>query len=348
MALLEERSLHTMGRRRMSSHRATAVIALVALGIFLAPLHAYSQAGRTARIAVLVPSEPETARDTKGSLIWAFRQGLHELGYVEGQNIVVDYRYAHGKMELVPELITELVQLKPDVLVAPSGPVALAAKRATQTIPIVFGADDPVGMGLVASLARPGGNLTGSAVAVDSQFSAKWVELLKEAAPRISRVDILHDPHDLPLRNLPDLQSAAERLGLRLRVLEVGELRDIDSAFAAMDRERGGSFIVLAEPFFVGQRSRIAALATKHRVPVMYAFRVFVEAGGLISYGPNLLEIWRRYATYADRIVKGAKPGDLPIEQATKFDLMVNLRAAKALGLTIPESILLRADEVIR
>ena len=268
----------------MSSHRVTVVIAFVALGIFLGPFHANAQAGRVTRIAVLVPSEPETARDAKGSLIWAFRQGLQDLGYVEGQNVIIDYRYAHGRMERVPELIAELIRLNPDVLIAASGPAALAAKRATQTIPIVFGADDPVGMGLVAILAQPGGNLTGSSVAVDSQFSAKWVELLKEAAPRIARVDVLHDRHDpLPIRNLPDLQGAAERLGLKLRELEVGEPRDIDSAFATMGRARGGSFIVPAEPLFNANRSRIVALAAKHRVPVMYAFRVFVDAGGLMS-----------------------------------------------------------------
>jgi putative ABC transport system substrate-binding protein len=332
----------------MSPLRVTAVIALFALGIFLAPLHADAQAGKMARIAVLVPSESEAARDTTGSLIWAFRQSLQGLGYVEGRSVVVDYRYAHGKMERAPELIAELIRLNPDVLIAPSGPVALAAKRATQTIPIVFGADDPVGMGLVASLAQPGGNLTGSSVAVDSQFSAKWVELLKEVAPRISNVDILHDPHDpLALRNLPALQSAAERLGLKLRVVEVGEPRHIDSAFAAMGRERGGAFIVLAEPLFNANRNRIVALAVKHRLPVMYAFRLFVDAGGLMSYGPNLPQIWRRYAIYVDKILKGAKPANLPVEQSTQYELLINLKAAQALGLTIPQSLRVRADELV-
>jgi putative ABC transport system substrate-binding protein len=319
---------------------------LVSGGLLAAPLTAEGQpVGKVPRLGVLVVSEPVSPTDPN---VGAFRRGLSEFGYVEGQNIIVEYRYAYGRTERAPALVAELIGLKPDVLVT-SGPTALAAKNATQTIPIVFIAmGEPVGYGLAASLARPGGNATGSALIVDSGFMGKWVELLKETAPRISRVGWLHDLN-MPVSTLyqGDLQTAAAGRGLKFRYVEVREIGEIDSAFAAMSKARGG-FVVPPQPFFFTHRDRIAEIAAKRRVPAIYGFRAFADAGGLISYGLNLPDLWRRAATYVDKILKGAKPADLPVEQPTKFELVINLKTAKALGLTIPPSLLARADEVIQ
>jgi putative tryptophan/tyrosine transport system substrate-binding protein len=345
--LFADARLRCSGHTVISRRRFLTGVA-IGLAPIGAPAHAQEykaqQSGKVPRIGVLVVSEPVSPTDPN---VGAFRQGLRELGYLEGQNIVVEYRYAHGRTERAPELVAGLIGLKPDVVVA-SGPTALAAKNATQAIPIVFIATgEPVGYGLVASVARPGGNATGLALIVDAGFMGKWVELLKEAAPRISRVGWLHDLN-MPISTLyqSDLQTAAAGRGLKFRYVEVHEVGEIDSVFAAMGKERGG-FIVPPQPFFLTHRDRIVAFAAKHRVPAIYGFRAFADAGGLMSYGLNLPDLWRRAATYVDKILKGAKPGDLPVEQPTKFELVINLKTAKVLGLTIPPSLLARADEVI-
>jgi putative ABC transport system substrate-binding protein len=317
----------------------------ITLGLLAAPLVAEAQqVGKVPRIGVVVVPEPESPTEPN---VGAFRQGLRDLGYVEGQNIAVEYRYLHGRSERASEQVTGLLGLKVDMIVA-SGPTALAAKNATETIPIVCVATgDPVRLGLVASLARPGGNVTGLALIVDAGFIGKWMELLKEAAPRISRVGYLQDLRmGVPREHLPDLQPAAQGLGVKIRYVEVRELPEIDTVFAAMSKERGG-LIVPTAPFFFTHLRRIVELAAKHRVPTIYGFRPFAEAGGLMSYGLNLPDVWRRSATYVDKILKGAKPADLPVEQPTKFELVINVKNAKALGLTIPPSLLLRADQII-
>jgi putative ABC transport system substrate-binding protein len=299
-------------------------------------------AGKVWRIGVLVVSEPESPTEPN---VRAFRERLRDLGYIEGQNITVEYRYLHGRTDRAPEMIAELIRLKVDLIVA-SGPTALAAKQATQTIPIVFvAAGDPVFYGLVTSLANPGGNATGLALIADGGFIGKWMGLLKEAAPTISRVGYLHDAN-MGLSKVPGLQAAAQGLGLKLQYIEVRTLPEIDPVFAAMSKRRGG-VVVSVGPFFVTHPERIVALASKHRVPAIYGLRMFADAGGLMSYGLDLPDLWRRGATFVDKILKGTKPADLPVEQPTKFELVINLKTAKALGLTIPQSLLLRADQVI-
>jgi putative ABC transport system substrate-binding protein len=316
----------------------TALTAVFLMGVVAGPLVSGAQeAGKVARLGVVVVSESESPPDPN---ILAFRQGLRELGYVEGQNLVVDYRYAHGRADRAPGLVAELIALKVDVIVA-AGPTALAARNATRTIPIVcVAAGDPVRFGLVASLARPGGNVTGLALIVDESFVGKWMDLLVEAAPRITRVGYLHDTH-MALPG-PDLGA----LGPKLRRVEVRALSDLDRAFAEIGKQRGG-LIVPPAPFFLTHRGRIPELAAKHRVPAVYGFPAFADAGGLMSYGLDLRDVWRRATTYVDKILRGAQPRDLPVEQPTKHELVVNLRTAKNLGLTIPASLLLRADRVI-
>ena len=318
------------------------------LGTLCAPLAAEAQQpGKVWKIGVLVPVEPESPTEPN---VAAFRQGLHDLGYVEGQNIAVEYRYAHGKAELYQQLAVELVRLTVDVMVVGSGVPTLAAKNATQTIPIVGVSmgGDPVGTGLVASLARPGGNVTGVSGLIGGGFVAKWMELLKQAAPRITRVWVLRDSRNpFNERFLPDLQAAAQALGLKLQTRAVSELSELDSVLAAMSKERGSGLIVFGEALFFPHRSRIPELVAKHRLPTIYGFRVFVDAGGLMSYGYSLPDLWRRAATYVDKILKGAKPADLPVEQPTKFELVINLKTAKALGLDVPLHLQQRADEVI-
>jgi putative ABC transport system substrate-binding protein len=320
---------------------------LITLALLVAlPATEAQQAGKMPRLGVLVPAEPPSPAEPN---LAAFRHGLRDLGYVEGQTIAVEYRYAHGVGERFPELVGELVRLPVNVLVVGSGPAALVAKSATQTIPIVVaGAGDPVGSGLVASLARPGGNITGLSLAFGEGFSGKWLELLTEVSPQVSRVGYLYHPASTSRAYIRDLQIAAQALGVTLQLLEVRELTQVDSAFAAMSQEGGGALIVMGEPLFFPHRSRLPELAAAHRLPVIYTFRVFVEAGGLMSYGVSLPDIWRRAATYVDKILKGAKPADLPVEQPIKFELVINFKTAQALGITIPPSLLILADEVIQ
>ena len=316
--------------------------------LLVAPLAAEAQqAARIARIGYLVPNlgaSPETHE--------AFRQGLRDLGYVEGRNLVIEYRSAEGKLERLPALAAELVALKVDVIVAPNTVAALAAKQATRTLPIVFAAAaDPVTSGLVTSLARPGGNVTGLSN-LAPELVGKGLELVRQAVPGISRVAVLWQPGAIDERTEKDrlkrADVAARALGVRLQVVEARGPEDFDRAFSDMTRARSDALTVLGSSMFDTERRRLVALAAKNRLPAVYAWREFVDAGGLMSYGANLADMYRRAATYVDKILKGARPGDLPVEQPTKFELVINLKTAKALGLTIPPALLARADEVIQ
>ncbi|MBI3031469.1 MAG: ABC transporter substrate-binding protein [Candidatus Rokubacteria bacterium] len=277
-------------------------------------------------------------------------KGLSDLGRVEGQSIFIEWRYAEGKVERLPALAAELVSLKVDVLVASAAPASLAAKRVTSTIPIVsVYTADPVGLGLVESLARPGGNVTGiSALARD--YTGKMLELLGEARPRLRRVAVLGDAENPTYEvYLKELQPAAQRLRLTLQPVEVRGPGELDKAFLMMTKgEKPDGVFVMHQPFTFVHRKRIVELAAKTRMPAVYGSREYAQDGGLIGYGASIPDIYRRAATYVDKILKGARPADLPVEQPTRFELVVNLKTAKALGLTIPQSVLIRADEVIR
>jgi putative ABC transport system substrate-binding protein len=278
--------------------------------------------------------------------IEAFRQGLRELGYVEGQTILLEIRWAEGRVERMPELVAELVGLKVDVLVASTFPAALAAKNATQTIPIVMMVPDPVGLGLVSSLSRPGGNVTGLSYLTE-EIIAKSLQLLKELVPGLARVGVLRNP----LNFLPSLRKAqevaAQRLGVALEGLEVRGPEDFEAAFATAKQRNAQALLDLGGAVTSTYTSRVTALAASSRLPAMYGSREFPDAGGLMSYAPSSVFLFRRAATFVDKILKGAKPADLPIEQPTKFELVVNVKVAKTLGLTVPPSLLVLADEVI-
>jgi len=279
----------------------------------------------------------------------AFRQGLRELGYVEGQNLIIESRYAEGSEERLPDLAAELVRLKVEVIVAGGSSTIRAAQHATRTIPIVMaGSYDPVGRGLVASLARPGGNTTGVST-LGAELPGKRLELLKETVPQSARVAVLANPaaggYESVMHNLT---GAAQALGLQLRIVELRRAEELDTAFATMTREGVDALIVVPDRALMdGLRGRTVDLAATHRLPAMYDGREYVAAGGLMSYGPSLLDMFQRAATYVDRILKGAKPADLPVAQPTKFELVINLKTAKALGLTVPPSLLFQANEVI-
>ena len=321
---------------------------LIAAGALLAaPLVAEAQqAAKVARIGYL-----SNRLGAYPHLQEAFRQGLRDLGYVEGRNLVIEYRDAEGKTERLPALAAELVALKVDVIVAPNTVAALAAKHVTRTLPIVVAvAADPVASGLVTSLARPGGNVTGLSI-LASELVGKCLELLAQAVPAASRVAVLWTPGVLGERTDQDMLKGAEAagraLGVRLQFVEARGPADFDRAFSDMARTRAGALTVLASHVFVNERRRLVDLAAKHRLPAVYPWREFVEAGGLMAYGPSIADLYRRAATHVDKILKGTKPADLPVEQPTKFELAINLKAAKALGLTVPPSLLQRADQVI-
>jgi putative ABC transport system substrate-binding protein len=323
-------------------HRRT-FLATLAGGLLAAPLAAQAQqAAKIARIGFLRSGSPPDP------YVEVFRQGLRELGYVESQSIAIDVRYARGDPDQLVALAAELVRLKVDVLVTSGLPAIVAAKHATTVIPIVFpaGGGDPVADGLVISLARPGGNITGLTVG-PPELEGKRLELLKEAVPSLSRVAALANAASAALK-LRAAESAGRKLGITLQTQEVREPGEFEGAFAAMRKGRPDALIVLSDSLFTNQRARIVDLAAKSRLPAVYDVRLFPERGGLMSYGPNIADLFRRSATYVDKILKGAKPGDLPIEQPTKFELVINLKTAKALGLTIPQSLLRRADEVIQ
>jgi putative ABC transport system substrate-binding protein len=326
-------------------------VLLAVLCLLVAPLVVEGQPPtKVPRIGYLetAPAEFPVAR----ALLAAFRQGMHERGYVEGQTFVIEYRAAAGRVELLPGLVAELASLKVNVIVASSTPAALAAKQATTTIPIVSAVmADPVADGLVASLARPGGNLTGLTFLAPA-LVAKRLQLLKEAVPGMSHVAALLHPGVYGEHTMRDMlketEVAAQTLGVQLQVLEARSPNDFDRAFSAMMTNSASALIVFPSPMFYGEHRRLVDLVAKHRLPAIYAFKEAVAAGGLMSYGTSIPDLSRRAATYVDKILKGAKPADLPVEQPTQFDLVVNLRTAKALGLTIPPSVLARADEVIQ
>jgi len=312
--------------------------------VLSAPLAAQAQqAGKVYRVGFLWDS-PAVFPDA----IEAFRRGLRDLGYVEGRTIAIEYRWADGKPERMREFAEELVRLKVDVIVAPSSVYAEAAKRATSTIPIIFMSHaDPIGSGHVASLARPGGNITGLSIMM-TETNAKGLELLKEAVPGLSRVAVVWDPAT-PSHGpgLKAVEVAGRALGLRLQPVAVRSATEFDSAFSAIIRERADGVLVLSTPIFIAGARRLAELAMKHKLPTMFGPTVHAETGGLMSFGPDRTDLYRRGAGYVDKILKGTKPADLPVQQPTKFELVINMKTAKALGITIPQSILVRADKVI-
>ena len=318
-------------------------------GILTAPLAAEAQqSGKVPRIGYL-------ANTRAGNLYVpeAFLQGLRDLGWVEGRNVTIEYRDAEGKLERLPALAAELVALKVDVIVTAGGtPAAQAAKQTTRTIPIVFiAAADPVTSGLVTSLARPGGNVTGSSN-LTPELVGKFLELLTQAVPGVGLVALVFEPGTVPERTDQDILRAADvaarALGVRLQVIAVRGPADFDKAFSDMTRAHAGAVAMLGSTMITRERRRLVDLAAKHRLPAVYTWRWFVDAGGLMAYGLNVADLFRRTAGYVDKILKGAKPADLPVEQPTKFELVINLKTAKALGLTIPPSVLARADQVIQ
>jgi putative ABC transport system substrate-binding protein len=311
----------------------------------MAPLAAEAQPSPKApRIGVLSGSALTATVRSRD----AFLQGLHALGYVEGQTIVLEERWAGGKPERLPDLAAELVRLQVAIIVAGSAPAARAAGQATERIPIVLAGGDAVGTGLITDLARPGGNITGLATNA-AELSAKWLELLKEAVPATSRVAVLSLPES-PFAQAAwqAMQVAAPALGVQLQSLRVRDADALEGAFAAMSREHADALVVLPGPVFNMHRARIIELAARSRLPTMWEWREAVAAGGLLAYGTDHASLWRRAATYVDKILKGAKPADLPMERPMKFELVLNLKTAKALGITMPPSLLLLADEVIQ
>jgi putative ABC transport system substrate-binding protein len=276
-----------------------------------------------------------------------FQQRLHELGYVESQTMVLETRYARGREDRLAELAAELVQLKVDVIYAAGDQVILAAKRATTTIPIIMVACDAVAAGLVSSLAQPGGNITG-VTCLSSEIAGKRLALLKEVVPKVSRLGIVWNPTD-PGKNVEwkNTEVAAQGLGMHVRSLEVREARDVNRLGAAITRERPDAVVVLGDSLTITNRMLIVETFAKTRVPVIYGYRQFVDAGGMMAYGPNLADMYRRAAEYVDKVLKGARPGDLPVEQPSRFDLVINVKAARALGLVVPPSLTLQAEQII-
>jgi putative ABC transport system substrate-binding protein len=319
-------------------------VTLLAFALLAAPIVAEAQpAGKVYRIGYL---ETGVVRPRPWE---AFRERLRELGYVEGQTVAFETRWADGEIDRLPGLAAELVRLKVDVVVTAGSPAARAAKNTTTSIPIVMATGgDPVGLGLVATLARPGGNVTGLTT-LSRELSGKRLEMLREALPRVSRMGMLwHRTSDIDALTRRETEEAAQTLGIPLKAHGVDGPDDFARAFSAIVADRAGAVLVATSPMFFGHRRQLADLAQKHRLPIMFAFREYAEAGGLMAYGPSYTELFQRAAGYVDRILKGAKPADLPVEQPTKFELVINLKTAKALGLTIPPSVLARADEVIQ
>lgn len=307
---------------------------------------AVAQPKKVFRIGFLSSVSPETY----SHLYTAFLQGLRDLGYVEGQNTVIEARWAAGKTERLPDLAEELVRLKVDLIVSTGGTVtALAVKKVTTTIPVAFTAGgDLVKVGLIASLARPAGNLTGLSL-LTVELGTKRLELLKEAFPKVRRVAVLGNSTNAAYATqVSEAQAAAKALALQLQVLEVRGPNDFESAFSTMTERGAGALLVSTDPMLYAERKKIVDLAARSRIPAIYEFKEFVEAGGLMSYGTNIVDVYRRLAVYVDKIVKGAKPGDLPVEQPTNFEFFINLKTAKTLGLTIPPNVLMRADKVIK
>ena len=322
------------------------VLALCAMLFALCASAEAQQPKKIPRIGALFPGYPATysPRTT------AFLQGLQELGYVEGENIMIEWRWAEDKAERLPDLAAELVRFNPEVIIANGTPAIKALQNATRTIPIVMaGVGDPVGIGLVESLARPGGNLTGLSV-LAPELSGKRLELLKEVVPGLFRVAVILNPTNSVYRpELQDTQDAARALRLQTEpILEVTDLNTLGEGFTKLNRDRIRAFLPLTDPIFFSIRVQIVEYAAKSRLPAVYVDSAFPDAGGLMSYGPNIPDLYRRAAMYVDKILKGTKPADLPVEQPTKFELVINLRTAKQIGLMIPPNVLARADRVIR
>ena len=322
--------------RLMIAKRATVIILL----LLTVPGGAFAQAGRLPRVGVLVSG-------SESRFLPSFREGMRALDYIEGRNYLLVVRAAEGAYDRLPGLVAELIEFKPDIIVTSGVPSALAAKRATTIPTIAVSVGDPVGVGLVTNLARPGGHITAlSHFAAD--LSAKQVDVFKQAIPTLSRIAVLYNStNPLHPRYWQETQEAAQALGVGLLRLVVRDTKELVHAIETLPRERGAGLLVLSDGFFNAQPARIAQLAKASRLPMMAPYREFVEAGGLLSYGPNLPEIYKRAAVYVDKILKGAKAGDLPVEQPTKLELIINLQTAKALGLTISASLMLRADQVI-
>jgi putative ABC transport system substrate-binding protein len=315
------------------------------LSLLTAPLAAEAQSSPPVpRIGVLAAfSLTAEARNRD-----AFRHGLHALGYVEGQTILLEERWAEGQPERLPDLAAELVQLPVALIVAGNVPAARAARQATERIPIVLASGDAVGTGLIANMARPDGNITGLATNV-GELTGKWLELLKEAVPALSHVAVLADP-DMPITGLAlqEMQGVAPRLGVQLHTLRVRALGELEGAFAAMNREHVDALVVVPGSVAHTHRAHINALAARNRLPTIWELRDAVVDGGLLAYGPDGASMWEHAATYVDKLLKGAKPGDLPVERPRKYELVINLKTAQELGLTIPPTLLFQADEVIR
>jgi putative ABC transport system substrate-binding protein len=327
--------------------RSTGLPLLFILGLLTLPLAAEAQpAGKVYRIGLLDYSAPDPARQA-----WwvAFRDQMRQLSYVEGQNVRFEPRWAQGDDGRLPRLAAELVGLKVDLIVTGGTNAAVAAKRATSTIPIVTATGaDPVAVGVAASLRQPGGNVTG-VTSITSELAGKRFEILRTVAPGASRIAILWDERNAASRLAVDgTEAAAKTANVTIRNVPVHSPAEIEAAFATVDRDRAGALSIVPSPMFFSHRKRFAELALKHRLPTVVGSREYVEAGGLVSYSPDYPDLFRRAATFVDKILKGARPADLPIEQPTKFELVINLKTAKALGLTIPPSLLARADEVIQ
>lgn len=325
--------------------RWAVLAALLPLAVLEVPLLACAQAPpKIPRVGVI------GERSTADPFIAAFRQGLQELGYTEGQSVVIEYRYAHGALDRISRFADELIRLDVDVLVVGGTVAAQSAKALTTTVPIVFAlAGDPVASGLVASLARPGGNATGMSNLVP-ELSAKQLELLKAAAPQVSRVTVLYNPQN-PVHTGPTLdgtREAARTLAVELQLLEVSQRHELAGAFSALTAWRADAVLALSDPVLGNELGQLSRLATRNRLPAVYSRREFAEAGGLLAYGPRFTDNYRRAAGYVDRILKGAKPADLPVERPTTFEFVINLKTARALGLTIAPSLLGRADQIIQ
>jgi ABC-type uncharacterized transport system substrate-binding protein len=325
--------------------KKTIIVLLVGLAFVLVHLAEAQQPTKPHRIGVLFG----TSRSFNATRIETFRQSLRELGYVEGKNVMIEYRYAEGKLDLLPALASELVHLKVDVIVTSATSGVLAAKNATKTIPIVFTSlGDPVGSGLVANLARPGGNVTGLSI-LATELSGKRLELLKEAFPKVTRVVMLWNPTSSGQSlQFKETQAVAKALGVQLQSMEVQGTNDFETGFQLAKKEGTQALLAAPSPVINSNLKQILEFAAKNRLPAMYAGPEVVDAGGLMSYAPNYADQFRRAAIFVDKILKGAKPADLPVEQATKFEFVINLKTAKQIGLTIPQSVLYRADRVIK
>ena len=327
-------------------------VTYVPFGLVAAPLTvAAQQIGRVRRIGYLAPGASAAGQSTMAAQsIAAFQQGLRELGWIEGQNIVIEYRFAEGRFERLPGLAAELARLGLDVIAATTTPAVVAARNATSTIPIVmFSVSDPIGLGLIATLARPGGNVTGLTYGVGVEIVGKQLELLKQTVPKVRRVAVLSNPANPSTAvAISNVKVAARSLGVELQLLETRDPGEFDGAFAAMAKERAGALLVVADPGFGVHGTRLADLATTYGLPSMHGVREMVEAGGLMNYGPSIPDNFRRGAGYVDKILRGSNPGDLAVQQPTKFELVINVKTAKALGITVPQSLLLRADELIQ